>query len=135
MSKPRQYCYEFGPFRLNASERLLLRDGKRVPLAPKVFDTLLTHGQSGRREETLSELEALKALWSRRYFSPFRMALIYAALGDADSTFAWLEQGYQMRDARLIFLKVDPGLDPVRSDARYYDLMRRVGLKHNAQHE
>jgi Tol biopolymer transport system component/DNA-binding winged helix-turn-helix (wHTH) protein len=40
MSKP-DSCYEFGPFRLNASERMLLRDGRSVPLPPKVFDTLL----------------------------------------------------------------------------------------------
>ena len=54
--------------------------------------------------------------------------MIYAAPGDADSTFEWLEQGYLMRDARMIFLKVDPGLDPVRDDARYQNLLQRVGL-------
>ena len=41
MSKPIDSCYEFGPYRLNASERMLLRDGRSVPLPPKVFDTLL----------------------------------------------------------------------------------------------
>jgi len=98
----------------------------QTQLVPLLVAT--ANAQSGRREETLSALEELKALWSRRYFSPFRMALIYAALRDADGTFEWLDRGYQMRDARLIFLKVDPGLDPVRNDARYEHLMRRVGL-------
>lgn len=98
----------------------------RTPLVALLMAT--AYAQSDRRDEALSALDELKKLWERRYFSPFRMALIYAALGDANTTFAWLEQGYLMRDARLIFLKIDPGLDPVRDDARYFDLMRRVGL-------
>jgi TolB-like protein/Flp pilus assembly protein TadD len=90
--------------------------------------TATAYAHSGKRDNALQLLEALKELWSQRYFSPFRIALIYAALGDADSTFEWLEQGYLMRDARMIFLKVDPGLDPVRDDARYQNLLQRVGL-------
>jgi DNA-binding winged helix-turn-helix (wHTH) protein len=41
MSSPEKHLYEFGPFRLDAKERLLLRDGEAVPLEPKVFDTLI----------------------------------------------------------------------------------------------
>src|SRR5918993_5214100 len=41
MSRPETHSYEFGPFRLDPAERLLLRDGETVPLEPKVFDTLL----------------------------------------------------------------------------------------------
>ena len=92
------------------------------------LQTATAYAQSGKRDNALRLLEGLKELWSQRYFSPFRIALIYAALRDADSTFEWLEQGYVLRDARMIFLKVDPGLDPVRDDARYHDLVRRVGL-------
>ncbi|MGH9844268.1 MAG: winged helix-turn-helix domain-containing protein, partial [Blastocatellia bacterium] len=40
-SEPAQPCYEFGPFRLDATERLLLRDGEPMLLPPKAFDTLL----------------------------------------------------------------------------------------------
>ena len=41
MSRPEKHLYEFGPFRLDAEEHLLLRDGEPVPLEPKVFDTLV----------------------------------------------------------------------------------------------
>ncbi|MEK6320936.1 MAG: tetratricopeptide repeat protein [Acidobacteriota bacterium] len=93
------------------------------------LQTATAYAHSGKRDNALRLLEGLKELWSQRYFSPFRIALIYAALGDADSTFEWLEQGYLMRDARMIFLKVDPGLDPVRDDSRYQNLLQRVGLR------
>jgi len=98
----------------------------RTPLVALLM--AIAYAQSDKQDEAISALDELKTLWRQRYFSPSRIALIYAALGDADNTFEWLEQGYQMRDARLIFLKVDPGLDSVRDDARYHDLLRRVGL-------
>jgi hypothetical protein len=53
--------------------------------------------------------------------------VVYAGLGDRDSTFHWLEQAYQARAARMLEM---PSMyfDLVRSDSRYTDLMRRVGL-------
>ncbi len=61
MSKPAHAVYEFGPFRVDASERLLLRDGKPVPLTPKVLDTLLVLVErSGRLVE---KDELMKRLW------------------------------------------------------------------------
>ena len=49
------HCYEFGPFRLDAQERLLRRDGATVPLTPKAFDLLLAllerHGRLVEKEE------------------------------------------------------------------------------------
>src|SRR2546425_10375110 len=53
--------YEFGPFRIDASERQLLRDGKLVPLTPKVFDVLLVLVQNSGR--LLSKDEVMKLVW------------------------------------------------------------------------
>ncbi len=61
------------------------------------------------------------------YVSPVVIAELYARLGEKDKAFEWLEKAYQER-ARLVYLKVAPGFEGLRSDSRYADLVRRVGL-------
>jgi hypothetical protein len=56
------------------------------------------------------------------------IAMIYAKLGDKDAAFEWLENAFQERRSDLIFLKVDPAWDSMRSDPRFSDLVRRTGL-------
>ncbi len=56
------------------------------------------------------------------------IAAIYAGLGDNDQAFACLEKAYEQHDAKLVYLKVEPLLDPLRSDPRFAGLLRRVGL-------
>ena len=58
----------------------------------------------------------------------YEIALVYAALGKKDEAFAWLEKSFAARDKGLTYLKIDPCLDPLRSDSRFQDLVRRVGL-------
>ncbi len=53
--------------------------------------------------------------------------MIYAALGDKDKAFEWLEKGYDERS--LYQIKTDPLYDPVRSDPRFADLLRRMNLQ------
>ena len=59
---------------------------------------------------------------------PFDMAEIYAQLGDKDEAFEWLEKAYERRTYLMMYLKVAPNLDPLRSDPRFDDLLRRTGL-------
>lgn len=59
---------------------------------------------------------------------PYEIAETYAVTGDKEKAFAWLEKSYQMRQANLVSLKVDPALDSLRDDPRYVDLLRRVHL-------
>jgi serine/threonine-protein kinase len=87
-----------------------------------------SYAVSGRRDEARRILDQLKELSKRRYVMPYHIATIYAALGDRDQAFAWLEKAYDARDDRLIFLKVDPFWDSLRSDRRFANLERRVGL-------
>jgi len=61
----------------------------------------------------------------------FFPAMMYGLLGDKDRAFWWLEQGYRDRDASFSALNVDPCWDPLRSDPRFADLVRRVGLPAN----
>ncbi len=48
------------------------------------------------------------------------------ALGDKDDAFKWLEQSYQERSVWLVWLKMDPMLDPLRDDPRFKDLLKRL---------
>jgi hypothetical protein len=56
------------------------------------------------------------------------IALTYAFVGETDEAFAWLERGYRERDPQMIILKASPASDPLRSDPRYQDLIRRIGF-------
>jgi hypothetical protein len=73
-------------------------------------------------------LDELKALSNRRYVSPYSIALIYAGLGEKDQAFAWLEKAYEDRSSLMVYLKVEPMLDSLRSDTRFAELVRRIGL-------
>jgi len=87
------------------------------------------YARCGNRAEAMRVLGELKTQVRRGYVIPAKVALSYAALGDADSTFAWLERGYEGRDAYMTFLKVEPLYDTVRNDPRFARLVRRVGLE------
>ena len=60
--------------------------------------------------------------------SSYLLATIHARLGETDRAFEWLDRCYQERDLQLVSVKVDPGLDALRSDARFQDLLARVGF-------
>ena len=62
------------------------------------------------------------------YVQPVWLAVIYVELGDKDQAFAWLQKAYQDRSSWLVYLKVDPFFDNVRSDRRFIDLAGRVGV-------
>ncbi len=85
-------------------------------------------GDSGRKQEARKLLEELEERSKRRYISPYLVALIQVGLGERDQAIASLEQGYTDRDQWMMFLKVDPHMDDLRSDPRFQDLLRRVGL-------
>ena len=60
--------------------------------------------------------------------SAAELAILLTALGERERAFASLEDAYRAHDIQLQYLGVEPGLDPLRSDPRFADLMRRVGL-------
>jgi eukaryotic-like serine/threonine-protein kinase len=83
---------------------------------------------AGKHVEAQASLNELLELSKQRYVSPASIALIYAALGDKDQAFPWLDKADKAHDALLARLKVDPRFDSLRSDARFADLVKRVGL-------
>jgi Tol biopolymer transport system component/DNA-binding winged helix-turn-helix (wHTH) protein len=72
MSKTVEHFYEFGPFRLDAAERLLLRDGQRVPLTPKAFETLMVLIQNGGHVVEKDEL--IKKVWPDTFVEEVNLA-------------------------------------------------------------
>jgi serine/threonine-protein kinase len=84
---------------------------------------------SGNRTEALKVLEHLKQLSTHAYVAPFNFAVIYVGLGEKDQAFAWLDQAYADRSYYMaVYLTTDPRLDSLRSEPRFADLLRRVGL-------
>ena len=83
---------------------------------------------SGNRSEALKAIEQMKEWSEQRYVSPHSVALIYIGLGEKDRAFEWLDEAIKVRSEYMGWLKVDPKVDPLRSDPRFDDLLRRVGL-------
>ena len=85
-----------------------------------------TYAMSGQREKALAILKKLKT--TKEYVSPAELAILYTGLGDKDGAFQELERAYGAHDLQMQYLKVEPHYDSLRSDPRFTDLMRRVGL-------
>ena len=83
---------------------------------------------AGRRADALRIARATEDLSSHAYVDFYQLATIYAGLGAKDESFRLLEKGYQQRSAGMLYLLIDPFWDNVRSDPRYADLLRRIGL-------
>jgi len=91
---------------------------------------LLGHAYAvaGKRDKAQRVLADLKEQAKRSYISPFNIAIIYVALGEKDQAFEWLEEAYNERSLWMVFLKVDPRLDSLRSAPGYAHMLRRMGL-------
>ena len=86
------------------------------------------YARAGRKAEALKALEELKALFARKRVGAAHIATIYAGLGELRMALDWLEKGYTERDQLMILLKVNPRFDPLRSEPRFADLLRRIGF-------
>jgi TolB-like protein/DNA-binding winged helix-turn-helix (wHTH) protein/Flp pilus assembly protein TadD len=87
-----------------------------------------SHARLGERNLALRTLEELKATSKTSYVPAFYFAMIYAALEDKDQAFMQLEKGYDERFTRFAYLRLEALWDPLRSDERFSDLVRRVGI-------
>jgi DNA-binding winged helix-turn-helix (wHTH) protein/tetratricopeptide (TPR) repeat protein len=81
-----------------------------------------------RSEEAQNVLHTLLAIARERYVPPYAMAIVHAGLGQFELALEWLERCYDARDVHLIFLTMDPKWDPLRSEPRFSNLLRRCGF-------
>ena len=86
------------------------------------------YARMGREAEAREMISELQKQVQNTGVGVYEIALVYAGLGEKDEAFAWLEKSFAARDKGLTCLKIDPCLDPLRSDSRFQDLIRRVGF-------
>jgi TolB-like protein/DNA-binding winged helix-turn-helix (wHTH) protein/Flp pilus assembly protein TadD len=92
------------------------------------FDSNLAYAYavSGQKDEATKILGELAATSDKNHSADANIALIYVGFGDNDQAMIWLEKAYETRFNPSILLR--PAWDPLRSDARFKDLRRRIGL-------
>jgi TolB-like protein/Tfp pilus assembly protein PilF len=86
------------------------------------------YAAAGKRTEALKIVSNLRELSKQKYVSPYKVAQIYTVLGDFHQASVWLEKAYDERSYDLTYAKVDPTFDPMRSDPRFQDLLRRMNF-------
>jgi predicted Zn-dependent protease len=90
-------------------------------------DRAMVLASAGRRNEARKIIDSIMVT-EKVNISPYYIGCLYAAVGDRETAFAWLEKSYAVRQADLVSMKVDPALDSLRDDPRYIELLGRVHL-------
>ncbi len=88
----------------------------------------LYYAWAGKTQEARRAIAKLQQDATKRFGSSQLVAMIYAQLGDKDKAFNWLEKSFAEREGGLIVLHVEPAWEPIRSDPRFEQLERRVGV-------
>lgn len=107
-----------------------LKAGSSTPGEFPLIDAALglAYAVSGHKEETQRLAEQFKKTFSKRYIPPTYFGMLYAGLGDRDRAMAWLDKALAERADGLTWLAVEPMLDEMRSDSRFQELVKKIGL-------
>lgn len=100
--------------------------GARVPGGHALMGVALA--RAGRIAEARAELQRLLEQRQQSYVPAYDVAAIHAALGDIDQAFAWLDQAFAEPSALLPTIRMDPVMAPLRSDPRYVEVERALGI-------
>ncbi|HKA17643.1 MAG TPA: winged helix-turn-helix domain-containing protein [Blastocatellia bacterium] len=115
--------------RYEEARTMYLRSRRRLGNIPELCGTLARiDALTGKTAESIAAINDLKRISGQNYIPFYCIALIYCALGDDDAAFQALESGYSEHDEDLFLIKVDPRLDCLRADPRFFDLLKRVGF-------
>lgn len=95
-----------------------------------VTEIAQAHADAGRRREALALLDDLKRRAGQPGWTvpPEAWAYIYAHLGDRDAAFQWLDAAFNEKSSLVLWFAVDPRVDPLRSDPRFGEFLKRLGL-------
>ena len=106
-------------------EAVTLSEGRNARV---VAHLAYAYALAGRRNDAQNLLAKLLEMSKQRYVQPVLVARVYAGLGQKQDAFEWLEKAYQVHGRDLLELKYDPRFGSLRSDPRFNDLLRRIGI-------
>jgi len=104
------------------SKASMYSGGLPIPVAALGY----AYAVSGRQEDAIMMLDLLRDRASQEYISPYWTSVIYTGLGDNDKAFEWLERAYEEKDGSMVFVKVEPAFDRLRSDPRFESLVKKM---------
>ncbi|MFL6375778.1 MAG: tetratricopeptide repeat protein [Pyrinomonadaceae bacterium] len=84
--------------------------------------------KSGDQAEARARLALLIDLSAKRFVPPYHIALVYCGLRQNDDALQWLQRGYEARDPKMVFLKIEPKWAGLRSDPRFQELIKRMNF-------
>ncbi len=120
-------------FQIGRYEEGIAEMQKAVSLSGRSTEALAglarAYAVAGSSIEAGKILDELTAQSATHYVSPYSIAKVFAALGQKEQAFAWLEKAYNERNPDFIELKAEPALEDLHDDSRFADLLRRVGLE------
>lgn len=85
------------------------------------------YASAGKRAEAEAVIADLKKRSTKEFIDPYGLAIIYLALGQKDEAIRWLEKAVEIRSTFVVSLNIEPKFDPIRSDLRFKDILKRVG--------
>ena len=115
---------------IEAKQRFLTLTGDEDS-AKELLENYHKYGyEQAKKILTEHYLEAYQEAAKEQYVPPLAFAVLYSDLKEKDKAFEWLEKAYQERALWLFFLKTDPQFESLRSDPRFTDLVKRIGIPH-----
>jgi serine/threonine protein kinase/TolB-like protein len=101
------------------------------PFARALYGYL--RGRQGDRKAALQEIQKLTEDSAKGYVPAITFAMVYVGTGDKDHAFVWLNKAYEERFTRLAYVRQEAFWDPLRSDPRYAELIRKMGFPQPSQ--
>src|SRR6185369_14053802 len=88
----------------------------------------VVNAMAGKRTEAMSITKELEEKYQKRQADATEVAAIYAALGDKDSAFAWLDKAFQDHSSLLVDLRAEFPFSSLHDDKRFNELLKRMGM-------
>jgi Tfp pilus assembly protein PilF len=88
-----------------------------------------TYAIAEKDNEAKRIIEELKEISNKHYVSSYMIATVYASLGENDKAFEWLEKACEERYEGMVYIKTHPNLNPIRTDPRFVELLKKIGYE------